>query len=63
MPRGEQLGRLALAQLETAGVSRINALQTEALALGDAEWINVFLDTVEDLSSRHGAAPFRQSAI
>ena len=45
---GEQLGRLALAQLETAGVSRINALQTEALALGDAEWINVFLDTVED---------------
>ncbi len=55
----EQLGRLALAQLEAAGISRIEVLQTEALALRDAERIDVFLDAVEDLSSCHGAAPLR----
>jgi hypothetical protein len=55
----EQLGRLALAQLEAAGISRIEALQTEALALPNAERIDVFLDAVEDLSSCHGATPLR----
>jgi hypothetical protein len=52
----EKFGRLALAQLQAAGVSRIDAVEAKALALGDAEGIDVFLDAVQDLSSRHGLA-------
>src|SRR5262249_32220747 len=54
----EKFGRLALAQLQAEGVSRIDAVQAEALALGDAEGIDVFLDAVQDLSSRHGRVSF-----
>src|SRR5262249_40707632 len=50
----EKFGRLALTQLQAAGVCRIDALQAEALALGNAEWVDVLLDAVHDLSSRHG---------
>ena len=56
----KQLGRLALAQLEAARIPGIEVLQTEALALGDTEGINVLLEAIEDLSSRHGADPFRR---
>jgi putative ABC transport system substrate-binding protein len=42
--------------------ARIDAVQAKALALGDAEGINVFLDAVQDLSSRHGVASSRQGA-
>src|SRR5262249_22595621 len=58
----EKFGRLALAQLQAAGVSRVDAVQAKALALGDAEGINVFLDAVQDLSSRHGVASSCQGA-
>src|SRR5215471_14988527 len=50
----EKFGRLALAQLQAEGISRIDAVQAKALALGDTEGINVFLDAVQDLSSCHG---------
>ena len=50
----EKFGRLALAQLQAAGVCRIDALQAEALALDNAEWVDVLLDAVQDLLSRHG---------
>src|SRR5262249_27506855 len=53
----EQLGRLALAQLQAASVCGIDAVQAKGLALGNAEWVDVFLDAVEDFSSWHGAAP------
>src|SRR5262249_18441052 len=52
----EQISCLALAQLKTARVTRIDTLQTKAFALGDAEWFKIFLDAIEDFSSRHGAA-------
>src|SRR5262249_58754049 len=58
----EKFGRLALAQLQAAGVFRVDAVQAKALALGDAEGIDVFLDAVQDLSSRHGVAILRQGA-
>src|SRR5262249_5693370 len=58
----EKFGCLAFAKLQAAGVSRIDAVQAKALALGDAEGINVFLDAVQDFSSRHGAATLRQRA-
>src|SRR5262249_58228144 len=57
----EKFGRLALAQLQAAGVCRIDAVQAKALALGDAEGIDVFLDAVQDLSSRHGLATLPSS--
>src|SRR6516162_10246586 len=50
----EKFGRLALTKLQAAGVCRIDALQAEALALGNAEWVDVLLDAIEDLLSRHG---------
>ena len=53
----EQLGRLALAQLQAASVCRIDAVQAKAIARGHAEWVDVFLDAVENFSSWHGAAP------
>src|SRR5262249_62328164 len=58
----EKFGRLALAQLQAEGISRIDAVQAEALALGDAEGINVFLDALQDLSSRHGLATSHHGA-
>src|SRR5262249_42139506 len=53
----EQVGCLALAQAETAGVSWIEVLQAETLALGNSKWRDVFLDAVENLLSRHGSLP------
>jgi Cation transporter/ATPase, N-terminus len=60
LPEGKKRGpfmRLALAQLQAASVCRIDAAQAKALALGHAEWVDVFLDAVENFSSWHGAAP------
>src|SRR5262245_16705350 len=54
----EQFGCLALAQLQVASVSRIDAVQAKALSLGNAEWVDVFLDAIENFPSWHGAAPF-----
>ena len=59
----EKFGRLALTQLQAAGVCRIDALQAQALALGNAEWVDVFLDAVQDLASRHGTVSFGKGAI
>jgi hypothetical protein len=42
--------------LQTTGVARVEILQREALALGDAERVDVFLEKIEDFFSRHGAA-------
>src|SRR6516162_9579187 len=50
----EEFGRLALVQLEAAGVAGIEVLQLEVLAFGDAERVDVFLDAVEDFLSCHG---------
>src|SRR5262252_2724867 len=54
----EKLGRLALAQLQAAGICRIDAVEAKALAVGNAEWVDVFLDAVENFLSWHGATPF-----
>src|SRR5262245_60962931 len=64
---GKQLRGLAFAQIEAAGVSRIEVFQAKALALGDAEWLNVLLDAVESLFFAHRATslcvPKLRSAI
>jgi hypothetical protein len=57
----EELRGLALVQLQATGVARIEVLEPEALAFGDAEWVDVLLYTVEDLLPRHATAPFVQA--
>jgi hypothetical protein len=54
----EEVRRLALAQLQAAGIGRIKVLQPEALAFSDTKRADVLLYTVEDLFSWHAAAPF-----
>src|SRR5215469_2207345 len=49
----EELGRLALSELQPAGVAGIKVLQLKALAFCDAERLSVLLDAIEDLFSRH----------
>src|SRR5215469_276857 len=56
----KEFGRLALAHLQSAGVAGIKVLQLKTLAFCDAEGLNVLLDLVEDLFSRH-RPPIRQS--
>ena len=52
----EQLSRRALIKLEVAGVARIEIAQAEALALGYAERVDVFLNSIKDLLSHHRSA-------
>ena len=59
----EEFGRLAFIQLQTAGVARVEVLQLKALALGDAERVNVFLDALQNLFSRHDAASLRLATV
>ena len=54
MPLLEELR--GLAPLQAAGVARIEVLQPEAFALGDAERVDIFLYAAEDFLSRHVAA-------
>ena len=54
----EEVRGVALVQLQAAGVPRIEVLQPEAFAFGDAERVDVFLDTIEDFLSRHAPPPF-----
>jgi hypothetical protein len=54
-PALEEFGCLGLIQLQTAGVVRIEILQFEVFAFGDAKRVDVFTDAVDDLFSRHGA--------
>jgi hypothetical protein len=67
-----QLRGLALVQLQAAGITRIEVLEPEVLAFRDAEWVDVFLYTIEDFFSWytiedffswHVEAPFRWGAI
>src|SRR5262245_42182422 len=53
----EELGRLLLVQLLAERVARVDVLQPEALALGDAERVDELLDAIEDLLSRHRRLP------
>src|SRR5215469_12528949 len=53
----QQLGRLALGQLQAAGVSRIEIPEPEAPAAADAEGPHVLLEALEDVISRHAAGP------
>ena len=55
----KELGRLAFLHLETARVARVEVLQLKALAFGDAERVDVPLDTIQDLFSRHLATSLR----
>src|SRR5262249_31407829 len=50
-------------QLQPAGVAGIIVLQLKALALCDAERVNVLLDAAEDLLSRHRGASLRGRVI
>src|SRR5262245_49033470 len=50
----KEFGRLALLQLQPTGVARIIVLQPKALAFCDPERLNILLDAIEDLFSRHG---------
>jgi hypothetical protein len=52
----EELRCVALVQIQATGVAGIEVLQPEALALGDAERLNVVLYALEDLLSGHAAA-------
>ena len=52
----EEFSGLALVEHQATCVARIKILQLEALPLGDAVRLNIFLDSIEDLLSRHGAA-------
>ena len=53
----EEVRGVALVQLQAAGVARIEVLQAEALAFGDAERVDVFLYPIEDFFSRHAPPP------
>ena len=56
-PRGaalEELRSLALVQLQAAGVTRIEVVQPEALAFGNAERVDVLPYEVANFFSRHG---------
>jgi hypothetical protein len=55
-PTLEEFGRLALVELQAAGIARVEILQSETLALGDPERIDVLFDAVEDIPPRHGIA-------
>ncbi len=59
----EELGGLAFLQLQTASVPRVEILQLKALALGDAERVNILLDALQNLFSRHGAASLRLATV
>ena len=59
----QEPGRLALVQLETARVAGVEVLQSKALALGDAERMDVLLDAVQDLFSRHRAPSLRRAPV
>ena len=57
----EELGRLAFVQLETSSVVGVEVLQFKALAFGYPERVNVLLDLVHNLFSRHAQSPFTES--
>src|SRR5262245_56764350 len=57
----EDIAGLALVQLQATGVARIEVLEPEALAFGDAVWVDILLDTVENFFSRHAAALFLEA--
>src|SRR5262249_54396951 len=57
----QEVDRLAFVQLQATRVARIEILQSKALAFGDAERIDVFLDAVEDFFSCHGANSLSRS--
>ncbi len=52
----EQIRRVVLVEIEAAGVGGIEILQAKALALGNAERVDVVLDALEDLVSCHDAS-------
>src|SRR5262249_16682119 len=52
----QEVGRLALLQLQAKGIAGVDAPQLEALALRYAKRLDEFPDAIEDLSSRHGRA-------
>src|SRR5215471_17233104 len=56
---GQELGCLGLLQLEVTGVAGVEVLEAKAIAGGDAERVNVFLNAIEDVLSRHASPPFR----
>ena len=49
----EKFSGLAFVHLETLGVAGIEVLESKALALGDAERVNILLDAVQNFFSRH----------
>jgi hypothetical protein len=49
----KEVCRLSLIQPEVTGVARVEVLQTETVALGDAERVDVLLDAVKDFFSWH----------
>jgi hypothetical protein len=53
----QQVSRLALVRphYQATCVAWIEVDQFEAIAFCDAEWMDVFLDAVNDLFSRHGS--------
>jgi hypothetical protein len=50
----QQIGRLALVQSQVTCVAWIEVGEFETIAFCDAKWMDVFLDAVNDLFSRHG---------
>src|SRR6516165_11209985 len=59
----QEFSRLTLAHRQATGVAGIEVLQFEALALCNAERINVFLNAIEDFFSCHGANSLSRSAV
>jgi hypothetical protein len=59
----QEVGRLGLVQPQTTRVARIEVVESETLAFSDTERINIFLDAIEDLFSRHGASSFSRSPV
>src|SRR5262249_41226676 len=53
-PTGQELGCLGLFQLELTSGARIEVLEAKTFPRRDAERVNVLLDTIEDVLSRHG---------
>src|SRR5262249_41171858 len=59
----QEVGCLGLIQPQTTCVARIEVVHSETLTFSDTKWINVFLDAIENLYSRHGANSFSRSPI
>jgi hypothetical protein len=59
----EKRGRLAFVHFQSARVAGVKVVQLKALAFGDAERVDILLDSIQDFFSRHGATSLRRLKV